>query len=132
MLSLVIILYVIGMVFAMRKWQKHKLWYCKILLGSGIIVLPFLIVTWFAMFTVVNQNDTGYLQQQVDTLTEVNKQMENWIEIIENELSDNPELLNHVGEYLNEEINSNNEEISRCIGLQKDRVIPYRWWLYFR
>ena len=101
--------------------------------GSGIIVLPFLIVTWFAMlFTVVNQNDTGYLQQQVDTLTEVNKQMENWIEIIENELSDNPELLNHVEEYLNEEINSNNEEISRCIGLQKDRVIPYRWWLYFR
>lgn len=132
MLSLVLILFVIGMVIAMRKWQKRKLWYCKIFLGSSIIVLPFLIVTWFAMFTVVNQNDTGYLQQQVDTLTEVNKQMENWIEVIENELSDNPELLNHVEEYLNAEINSNNEEINRCIGLQEDRVIPYRWLIYFR
>lgn len=132
MLSLLIILYVIGMVFAMRNWQKHKLWYCKIFSGSGIIVLPYLIVIWFAMFKVVNQNDTGYLQQQVDTLTEVNKQMENWIKIIEDELSDNPELLNHVAEYLNEEIDSNNEEISRCISLQENRVRPYRWWLYFR
>lgn len=131
MLSLVIILYVIGIVFASRKGQKNKLWYCKILLGSVIIVLPLLIVTWLAMFIVVNQNDTGYLQQQVDTLTEVNKQMENWVEIIEDELSDQPELLNHIEEYLNEEINSNNEEISRCIGLQENRVKPYRWLLYF-
>ena len=132
MLSLIIILYGIGMMFAMRKWKKCNLWYCKILLRSYKIVFPFLIITWSALFTVVNQIDTAYSQQQIDTLTEVNKQMENLIEIIKDELSDNPELLNHVEEYLNEEINSNNEEISRCIGLQKDRVIPYRWWLYFR
>lgn len=58
--------------------------------------------------------------------------MENSIEIIDDELSDNPELLNHVKEYLNEEIISNNKKISQYTGLQEDRVIPYRWLIYFR
>lgn len=131
-LSLVLILYVIGIVFLKRKWQKRKLWYWRIFLGSCICVLPYLIIAWFTMFTVVNQNGTGYLQQQIDTLTEVNKQKENRIEIIRNELSDNPELLNHVERYLNAEINSNNKKINRCIEFQENRVKIYRWLIYFR
>lgn len=129
MLSLLLILYVIVIIITLWKCQKRKV-RCTKLLVWVFIVLLFLIFTWFAMFKVVKQNDTGYFQQRIDTLTEVNKQMENWIEIIEDELSDNPELLNYVKEHLNGEINSNDEEISGCIRLQDDRT--YRWWIYFR
>lgn len=131
MLSLVFILCLIGLPFSIRKWNKHKRCYYRITVDLCIVVSIFLIPTLLAMFTVVNQNDTGYLNQQIDTLTEVNKQIEDWIEIIKNDLSDNPQLSSHVQEYLNGEISSNNEEINRCMGLQKNRVKLYRWLLYF-
>lgn len=131
MLSLVLILCVIGVGVSIRKWRKHEFWYYKVILLVCVWMGAILIVSEIMLSVVVQQNDTDHLQQQVDTLTEVNKQMENWVEIIEDELSDNPQLLEHVEEHLNEEIASNNEEIRRCKGLQEDRVPLYRWLLYF-
>lgn len=130
MLSLVI-LFIIGVVFAIRKWKKKKYWYCNVILYLCMWIIVILSGSEYMLFLVVQQNDTGYLQQQVDTLTEENKQMENWIEIIEDELSDKPQLLEYVEAHLNEEIASNDEEIRKYVILQKDRVPLYRWLLYF-
>ena len=39
-----------------------------------------------------------------------------WIDTLENSLSDNPSLLNHLKDYIKEEIDSNNAEILKCTG----------------
>ena len=130
MLVLVLTLCVIGVVFAIRNAKKHKR--C-----SQIIFIVCLIIglfTWSFMasiFGIVNQDDEGYYQKQIDTLTEVNKQMEKWIETIEIELSNDPQLLNYVEEYLNKEISSNEKEISKCSILQEKSDL-YRWLIYFK
>ena len=124
MLSLVLILCVIVIFFAIRKKKKY-------LTSIGLFVSFCIFSSVFPMFVVVNQNDTGYLQRQIDTLTTVNLNMEDWIETLENSLSDNPPLLNHLKDYINKEIDSNNAEIIRCKNLQENRVEKYRWLLYF-
>lgn len=133
MLSLVLVLCVIGMIFTGRKLRRRtNLWYHKLVFEACTIVLLFIIFMCSLMFILVRQNDTGLIQQQIDTLTEANEQMENWTEIIENKLSDNPELLTYLEEYLNKNISYNNEEISRYKALQKDRVEQCRFLIYFR
>lgn len=134
MLCLVCVLCAIGLVFTKRYWMKrnHKKWLCKlVILLCGFVLL---ISSMFlpTMIFLVRSNDTGALQKEIDTLTEVNKQMESWIEIVENQLSDNPQLLNQVKEYFNKEISSNREEIERCIFFQEVRVPQSRWLLYFK
>lgn len=131
MLSLVLILCVIGVVFAGRRCWKKKTWYYLAIIYVCIVLGMFVFVSELVMFFIVRQEDTGYLQQQVETLTEVKSQMDKWIEIVKDELSDNPELLNHVEAHLKEDIDSNDEEIQRCNGLREERVPLYRWLLYF-
>ena len=125
MLSLVIVLYVTAIIIAKLKRQKYKV--CKIIASSGIYILPFLIVMWIAMIEAVYDNDTGYYQQQITVLTESNEQLENQLE----ELSDDSESSQFRRKYLKENINSNNDEISRCTRLEK-RYPYYRWLLYFK
>ena len=126
MLSLVIVLYVIGVAFAILKWRKHKV--CKLILGSAILILPNLIVAWIAMNVVVHKNDIGYYKQQIADLTVANEQWEKYLEIARSKLSNDPEVLNYVEECISKEINYNNKQISECIGLQNT---TYRWWIYF-
>ncbi len=131
MLSLVMILCAIVWVVLMLKMHKGKAFKAMIIITVLFFVIAsFMVTIWCAMCTAVNKIDTSYYQQQVATLKESNKQIESWITIIEGKLSDNPELLSHVEEYLNEEINSNNEEISNHIDIQRRNTI-YRWWLWF-
>lgn len=132
MLSLVMILCAIVWVVLMLKMRKGKTFKTMILITVLFFMVALIIgTTWYGIYTVVDKIDTGYYQQQVATLKESNKQIESWIAIIEGKLSDNPELLSHVEEYLNEEINSNNEVISDDIGMQ-GRYTTYRWWLRFK
>lgn len=116
------------MQFGMQK--KHKRFSYIIAILCAIIGL-FAYTSEVVMFSVVRLNDTGYYQQRITTLTEVNKQMESLMETVKIELSDNPELQNYVEQYLKEEISSNNEEISSDSTLQ-ERADFYRWLLYFK
>ena len=112
------------------KYQKNKSQNCKKFLICSIFIAFFSFFILIAILSIIYENGIGHSQHQVDTLTEVNKQLENLMETIEDELSDNPELLNNVKEYLNMEINSNNTEIDICSGLlEKDRL--YRWLIFF-
>ncbi len=134
MLVLVCVLCAIGLVFAIQYRKKSKR---KILLCKAVILVCGLVLFISAMFLptmilLVKSNDTGALQQQIDTLTKVNKQLESWVEIVENQLSDNPQLLDNVKEYFNKEISSNREEIERCIFYQEVTVPQSRWLLYFK
>ena len=123
MLSLVLIVCTVILFFTIRK----RKWYNSVI----SFLFFFLLMTECALGSVVYQNDTGYLQQQIDTLTTVNTEIEIWKETLDETLSDNPKLLNHLKDYLNEEIESNNTEILRCKNLQENRVKKYRWLLYF-
>lgn len=134
MLCLVCVLCAIGLAVAIwyRKKYKRKIWLCKtVIVVCGLVMVCSYSFLIQMLFDVI-KNDAGYFQQQIDTLTELNEQMESWLEIVEDKLSDNPQLLNHLKEYLNEEISSNNEEIEICIFKQEVRVPQYRWLLYFK
>ena len=95
------------------------------------VILVFEIPTVSAMYTVVRQNDTGYLENQIYILTEQNKYKEKMIEKAKDKLQDEPEMLNYIVSKYNGEITSANEEIQRCMRL-KNRVDLYRWLLYFK
>ena len=122
MLSLVIVLCVIAIIIIKFKWRKYKA--CEMILFIGLMLF---VVMWIAMIKAVYQCDTGYCQQQITVLTELNEQLENQLE----ELTNDPESLQFREEYLNDKINSNNDEISRCIRLEK-RYPYYRWLIYFK
>lgn len=132
MLSLVVIFGIIAIIFIIRRAKKKK-WVKWKITGISIIVtlLFFILLIEGAMYLVVDLNDTGYWQNRIDTLTQVNEQLNAWEEEIQEDLADNPELLNYVKEYLESKEEANNEEINRCIELQEDRTPLYRWLLYF-
>lgn len=133
MLSLVVILLISGMIVVgiigkNKKWSYSKKMSIMTLLGFTLFISAF---SLYPISLVIYQNDTGYLQNRVDTLTQVNGQMQEWKKEISEELNNNPELLNYVNEYIDRNIKENNDEIIRCSGLQEDRVPLYRWLLYF-
>lgn len=133
MLSLVTILVISGMIVVgirakVKNWSYKK---TMTLMVLGIYLIIFLMASLYGMFKVIQQNDTGYLQNQVDTLTQANEKLEGWKKEVNEDLNDNPELLNYINNYIENEIEENNKEIIRCSGLQEDRVPLYRWLLYF-
>lgn len=133
MLILLAVLCVGGIKVALYKFEKepNKRDLCKTIVFLCAVILVFEIPTVSAMYTVVRQNDTGYLENQIYMLTEQNKYKEKMIEKAKDKLQDEPEMLNYIVSKYNEEITFANEEIQRCMRL-KNRVDLYRWLLYFK
>lgn len=124
MLSLIVIIFAVMLLVAMirNKPKSIILWFFSLFFIWGL---------WLTMFIVIKQNDSGYYKEQVESLTEANKQIKNWLEISKDKLSDNPEFLDYVDKSLRQDLEYNNEEIDRCLLLQNERVEKYRFWIYF-
>ncbi len=120
MLLLILILCIIGMVFVNRKRKKNESKHYKVILSCLSIAALVLILNCLMILLAFSEINNS--QKKIDTLTVVNKQMTNWIET--------DKLSNNVEEYLNSEIDSNNEEILKYERL-KSRKSLYRWLLYF-
>ena len=95
MVSLVVVVCAIIFVYVIRKGKKS--WSNQaakvICLGALLYILILLSI---AMFSVVQNDYTGYYKSRIETLTQENKQMDKWREVIKEGQEEEPELLNYM------------------------------------
>ena len=130
MVSLVVVVCAIIFVYVIRKGKKS--WSNQaakvICLGALLYILILLSI---AMFSVVQNDYTGYYKSRIETLTQENKQMDKWREVIKEGLEEEPELLNYMEEHFAEKMEENAKEIEKCMNSQENAVPLYKFLLYF-
>jgi len=133
MVSLVVVVCAIIFVYVIRKGKKEKKNWSnqasKVICLGGLLYI--LILLSIAMFSVIQKDYTGYYKSRIETLTQENKQMDKWREIIREGLEEEPELLNYMEEHFAEKMEENAKEIEECMNSQENIVPLYKFLLYF-
>ena len=133
MYSVAVVLVVVGLVALWFKFRKLRIGIANMVYYTFILLIVVILVVgfWVGMFDTVKKVEEGYYQQEIVKLTQELKEQEKWKEMLEEELADNPVLLNHMEPYIEKEIEYYNEEIKRYIGYQEQGK-RNRKLLYFK
>lgn len=92
--------------------------------GATFVLALILIVSIFAMRTAIEQVDA--YDKQSGTVTTENKTIAEWMELVEERFSDEPQLAEKMKGYLQAEIKENENEAQRITKLRDEKVEKYK------
>ena len=126
MLFLVMLIVLVGGLFLSFKRRKSKAALFAILVFMIVIIL-FLLTTIVGMHTAVRQYETA--KNSEETFVERSKKIEELEGLIESKMQDEPEYAEKLKEYLNEELQKNEEDEKRFEFQQKKEKV-YRIFIW--
>ena len=129
MLSLVVILCIIGIIFAVWKVMKsnrNSVKWCALVIFLAIIA-GLLIASEIGMGHCIQDYNNGYYQSQINALMQENEQIAKWKEIVREYSEDDSKFLN---ELLDRKMKENGKIISEYTTIQEN-IHYFRWCLYF-
>ena len=123
MLLILAFLVLVGGIYLLIKMKKRLEEHERILLIiSMFLIISFCFVIFYAMYTSINDVD-AYDYEKLDEKLKINE----WTELIEDRLSDEPELVEILKEHLETEKSYLNEEEERMLVLKKRKEAYSRW-----
>lgn len=92
--------------------------------GATFVLALILIVSIFAMRTAIEQVDA--YDKQSGMVTTENQTIDEWMELVEERFSDEPQLAERMKAYLVGELKKNEEEAQRIEKLREERIEKYK------